>query len=144
MAKLFRGSISPDGLNGHARGTLSEALGIVVTEVGEDYVRAEMAIEAATRQPFGLLHGGASAALAETVGSIAGNLCLDPEREAAVGVELNANHLRACRQGKVTATARPLRVGRRLHVWEIHILDDRERLVCVSRLTLSVVPRGAV
>lgn len=99
-----------------------------------------MPVDNATRQPFGLLHGGASAALAETLASVAANLCLDPASEVAVGLELNANHVRACRDGKVTGTARALHVGRRTQVWDIRIVDTDDRLVCASRLTLSVLP----
>lgn len=129
-------------LNAQAAGTLSEALSITITEVGDDFVRGTMPVAPATRQPFGLLHGGASVALAETLGSIAANLCLDPEREIAVGLEINANHVRACRDGIVTGTARPVHVGRRSQVWEIRIQDQTTRLLCVSRLTVSVLARG--
>ena len=120
---------------------MSAALGLQITEVGADFVRGTLAIGPATRQPFGLLHGGASAALIETLASVAANLCLDPEREVAVGIELNASHLRACREGVVTGTARALHVGRRTQVWEVRIVDDRERLVCAGRLALAVLER---
>ncbi len=113
-------------------------LGIVFTEIGPDFVRATMPVDARTRQPYGLLHGGASVLLAETLGSTAGNLCVEPG-ELCVGIEINANHLNAVRDGQVTGTARPLHVGRRTQVWEIRIEDDLGRLVCVSRLTLAVI-----
>ena len=99
-----------------------------------------MPVDARTVQPYGLLHGGASVVLAETLGSSAGNLCLDTRVQMAVGLEINANHLRAVRQGVVTGTARALHVGRSTQVWEIRIEDERARAVCVSRLTLAVVP----
>lgn len=137
----FRQSATSAELNAASRGTLSQALGIVVTEVGDDFIRGTMPVAAATRQPFGRLHGGASAALAETLASLGANLCLDPEREVAVGLELNANHLRACREGMVTGTARPLHLGRRTQVWDVRIADARDRPVCVARLTLAVLPR---
>jgi 1,4-dihydroxy-2-naphthoyl-CoA hydrolase len=137
---IFRRRPSPAELNADSAGTLAEALGIVVTEVGVDFLRGTLPVDSATRQPFGLLHGGASAALAETLASIAANLCLDPAAEVAVGLELNANHIRACRDGKVTGTARPLHIGRRTQVWDIRIVDAEDRLVCASRLTLSVLP----
>ena len=101
-----------------------------------------MPVDARTHQPYGLLHGGASVVLAETLGSSAGNLCLDTGVQMAVGLEINANHLRAVRSGSVTGTARPLHVGRSTQVWEIHIEDEAGRRVCVSRITLAVVPAG--
>ncbi|UYK77013.1 hotdog fold thioesterase [Xanthomonas sacchari] len=128
-------------LNADCRDTLIAHLGIVFTEAGPDWLRATMPVDARTRQPYGLLHGGASVVLAETLGSTAGNLCVEPGR-ICVGLEINANHLRAARSGMVTGTARPLHVGRTTQVWEIHIEDAAGKPVCVSRLTLAVVDRG--
>jgi len=137
----FRSPVSLDQLNASSRGTLIEHLGIVFTAVGEDWLQATMPVDARTRQPFGLLHGGASVVLAETLGSMAGLLCVeDPSREVVVGLEVNANHLRAVRQGQVTGTARPVRIGRTTQVWEIRIEDAQGRPSCISRLTLAVVP----
>ena len=136
----FRAPVSIDELNRLSRGTLIEHLGIVFTAAGEDWLQATMPVDARTVQPYGLLHGGASVVLAETLGSSAGNLCLDTRVQMAVGLEINANHLRAVRQGVVTGTARALHVGRSTQVWEIRIEDERARAVCVSRLTLAVVP----
>jgi len=116
-------------------------LGIRFTEVGEDFLRATMPVTARTQQPFGLLHGGASVTLAETIGSIASMLCVDSARYLCVGQEINANHLRGVSSGTVTATARPLHLGSRSQVWHIEIRDESERLVCVSRLTMAVVER---
>ena len=127
-------------LNALSRNTAMEPLGIVFTEVGHDFIRATMPVDERTRQPYGLLHGGASVLLAETLGSSAGMLCVG-EDEACVGIEINANHLRGVREGTVTGTARPLHVGGRTQVWEIRIEDDRHRLVCVSRITLAVIAR---
>ncbi len=127
-------------LNAHARDTLVSHLGIVLTEAGEDWLRGTMPVDARTVQPYGILHGGASVALAETLGSIAGNLCVDTSRERVVGLEINANHIRAMREGTVTGTARALHVGRSTQVWEIRIENDDGKPVCVSRLTLAVVP----
>ena len=134
----------PDGttleaLNARSAGTLMHALGIVFTELGEGYLRATMPVDARTHQPYGLLHGGASVALAETLGSSAGMLVAGGD--AVVGLEINANHLRAVRDGAVTGTARPLHVGRSTQVWEIRIEDADGRLVCISRITLAVLPR---
>ncbi len=115
-----------------------EPLGIVFTALGDDYLSATMPVDGRTRQPYGLLHGGASVLLAETLGSTGGNLCV-PDGRACVGIEINANHVRGVRDGVVTGTARPLHVGASTQVWDIRIVDERQRLVCVSRLTLAVV-----
>lgn len=139
---MFREGSSLEALNAQSRGTAMEPLGIVFTEMGPDWLRATMPVDARTRQPYGLLHGGASVLLAETIGSSAGMLCVG-EGEGCVGIEINANHLRGVRDGLVTGTARPLHVGRQTQVWEIRIEDERQRLVCVSRLTLAVIPIGA-
>jgi len=128
-------------LNAMGEGCMVGGLGIEILEQGEDFLRGRMPVDARTKQPFGLLHGGASVALAESLGSLAGNLCLDPTREVAVGLEINANHLRAVTAGHVHGTARPLHIGRSTQVWEIRIEDGEGRLVCISRLTLAVTPR---
>ena len=120
---------------------MAAAIGIDIIEVSPDKVVATMPVDERTRQPFGLLHGGASAALAETVASIAAFMNVDPEKQAAVGVELNANHLRSKTEGVVKATATPLHRGRTLHVWDIRIEDEEGRLVCASRCTLAIVNR---
>ena len=138
---LFRRQATVDQLNRLSEGTAMRPLGIAFTEIGEDFVRATMPVDARTRQPYGLLHGGASVLLAETLGSTAGGLCVD-EGEGVVGIEINANHLRGVRDGLVTGTARPLHVGRSTQVWEIRIEDARGRLACISRLTLAVIARS--
>lgn len=135
----FHRAISLDELNALSRGTAMEALGIVFTEIGEEHLSATMPVDARTVQPYGLLHGGASVVLAETLGSSAGNLSV-PEGSVCVGVEINANHLRGVRDGLVTGIARPLHVGGRTQVWEIRIEDAHGRLACISRITLAVVP----
>jgi 1,4-dihydroxy-2-naphthoyl-CoA hydrolase len=137
-ASPFRSHSSLEALNALSAGTAMEPLGIVFTELGPDYLRATMPVDARTLQPYGLLHGGASVLLAETLGSTAGMLCV-ADGELAVGIEINANHLNAVRDGKVTGTARPLKVGRRTQVWEIRIEDDAGQLACISRLTLAVI-----
>jgi 1,4-dihydroxy-2-naphthoyl-CoA hydrolase len=136
---IWRNIATIEELQERARSTLIEWLGIRFTEIGPDFVRATMPVNAHTHQPMGVLHGGASVALAETVGSTAANLCVDSAREVCLGQEINANHLRPVYTGWVTATARPLHRGNRSHVWQIEIRDERERLVCVSRLTMAVV-----
>ena len=137
----FRRTPDLDTLNALSRDTAIETLGIVFTDVGPDHITATMPVDARTRQPYGLLHGGSSVLLAETLGSSAGNLCV-PDDRICVGIEINANHLRAAREGIVTGTARPLHVGRSTQVWDIRIEDEAGRPVCVSRLTLAVVPHG--
>ena len=125
-------------LNALAAGTLARPLGIVFTEIGEDFIRGTMPVDDRTRQPLGLLHGGASVALAETLGSTGANLCVDDSR-VCLGQEINANHVRSARAGTVTGTARPLHLGGRSHVWGIDIVDEAGALVCISRLTMAVV-----
>lgn len=137
----FPAPVSIDALNASSRGTLIEHLGIVFTEAGADWLRATMPVDARTHQPYGLLHGGASVVLAESLGSMAGNLCVDPDTQMCVGLEINANHLRAVTDGHVTGTARAVHVGRSTQVWDIGIEDAGGRRTCVSRLTLAVVPR---
>jgi 1,4-dihydroxy-2-naphthoyl-CoA hydrolase len=126
-------------LNARSAGTLMEALGIVFTELGDGYLRATMPVDARTHQPYGLLHGGASVALAETLGSSAGALVAGDS--AVVGLEINANHLRAVREGTVIGTTRPVHIGRSTQVWEIHIEDESGNAVCISRITLAVLPQ---
>ncbi|MEO6365333.1 MAG: hotdog fold thioesterase [Luteimonas sp.] len=140
---LFREGISLDALNAMSRGTLMEPLDIRFTELGPDYLRGTMPVDARTLQPYGLLHGGASVALAETLGSTAGGLCVESDTHGVVGIEINANHLRGVREGLVTGTARALHVGRSTQVWDIRIEDQRGRLACIARLTLAVVQRGS-
>jgi 1,4-dihydroxy-2-naphthoyl-CoA hydrolase len=128
-----------DALNQQRRGTMLEVLDIRFVGFGEDWLSATMPVDKRTHQPYGLLHGGASVALAETVGSTAAVLTLDATRQAAVGLEINANHVRAVREGTVTGVARGLHLGRSTQVWEIRITDEDARLVSVARLTMAVV-----
>ena len=137
---MFRSDTTLDQLNAMSADTAIAALGIVFTEIGPDFLRATMPVDARTHQPFGLLHGGASALLAETLGSSAGGLSA-PEGCGVVGIEINANHLRGVRAGIVTGTARPLHVGRSTQVWEIRIEDEAGKPVCISRITLAVLPQ---
>ena len=136
----FRRPASLEALNALSQGTAMEPLGIVFTELGPDFLRGAMPVDARTRQPYGLLHGGASVLLAETLGSTAGGLCVE-EDEGVVGIEINANHVGAVRDGTVIGTARPVHVGRSTQVWEIRIEEPGGRLVCLSRLTLAVISR---
>jgi 1,4-dihydroxy-2-naphthoyl-CoA hydrolase len=137
---IWRTVATPAELNERGSRTLPGYLGIQVTEIGADYLRATMPVNEHTHQPFGVLHGGASVALAETVGSLAAMLCVDAN-SMALGQDINANHLRSISSGLVIATARPFHIGRTSHVWHIEIRDEQDRLVCVSRLTMAVVER---
>ena len=137
---IWRITATPEQLTERGSRTLPGFLGIRITEIGPDYLRATMPVNERTHQPYGVLHGGASVALAETVGSMASMLCVDPQY-LCLGQDINANHLRSISSGLLTATARPFHLGGRSHVWHIEIRDERERLVCVSRLTMAVVER---
>ena len=138
---IWKQSIDLDRINAWNANTLVEHLGMRVTAVGEDHVTGSMPVDARTLQPFGLLHGGASVALAESLGSLAANLTLASDKEMAVGLDINANHVRAATSGLVFGTARALHLGRSTQVWEIRIVDEDDRLICISRLTMAVVPR---
>ncbi len=136
---LWRHPPDLERINRWSENTMMQVLGIRITEVGDDFLRGTMPVDARTHQPYGLLHGGASVALAETLGSTAAMLCVDPAAHRTVGLDINANHLRGVRSGTVTGTARPLHIGRSTQVWEIRITDETEKLVCISRLTMAVV-----
>ncbi len=123
------------------KNTMGEHIGIEFTEVGNDYLKARMPVDHRTHQPYGLLHGGASVSLAETIGSVASALVINHEKYITLGVEINANHLRSARSGFVTGICKPIRLGSTLHVWEIKIYDDNEKLVCISRHTVIVKKR---
>ena len=131
-----------DELNAYQTETLVSHLGINYTEVGEDYIVAVMPVDARTKQPAGILHGGASVALAETLGSTGANLVVDRNKKLCVGLEINANHVRAVHAGEVNGMARPLHIGTTTQVWEIRITDARENLVCISRITMAVLDRA--
>jgi len=127
-------------LNKMTKNTMLEVLGIQITGIGEDYLEGTMPVDKRTHQVYGIMHGGASAVLAETLGSLGGVLTVDPARFRCVGVEINANHLKAVRSGIVKGVARPIHTGRSTQVWNIEIKTEAGELVCVSRLTLAVVP----
>ena len=141
---IWKQDTSLDRLNGMSANTMMETLGIRFTEVGDDWLRGTMPVDHRTHQPYGLLHGGASVVLAETLGSMAAMLTLDPAQEAAVGLDINANHIRGVRSGTVTGTARAVHIGRSTQVWEIRIETEAGELVCISRITMAVIPARAV
>lgn len=121
--------------------TMGEYIGIEWSELGNDFVKARMPVDHRTKQPYGLLHGGASCTLAETIGSVASAMVVDHSKFVCVGLEINANHVRSARQGFVTGVASALHLGANTHVWDIKIYDELEKLVCISRLTVAVIPR---
>lgn len=140
--RIWKHEISLEQANGW-HDTMIARLGMQITEIGDDFVRGTMPVDARTHQPYGLLHGGASVALAETLGSLGSMMCADPATQLAVGLDINANHLRGVTDGIVTGTARPLHIGRTTQVWEIRIEDEHARLICIARLTVAIVPRPA-
>ena len=136
---MFDQEITPEAINKMNKGNMLEHLGIEFTDVTEDSLTARMPVDHRTRQPMGLLHGGASVALAESLGSVASYLLVDSDQYACVGLEINANHLKGVRQGFVYGVVRALHVGKRTHVWEIRVTNEQQQLVCVSRLTVAVI-----
>jgi 1,4-dihydroxy-2-naphthoyl-CoA hydrolase len=137
---IWKHPLDLDRINGWSRNTMMETLDIRFTAFGDDWLRGTMPVDHRTQQPFGLLHGGASVVLAETLGSSAALLTLDVEKEIAVGLDINANHIRGVRGGIVTGTAKAVHLGRTTQVWEIRIEEDTGKLVCLSRLTMAVIP----
>lgn len=134
-------NISLSALNETCRNTMAETLSMQFTAIGDDFLKIQMPVNAHTHQPYGLLHGGASAALAETAGSVASALCIDKEKQICVGLEINCNHIRGVRNGLVTATAKPLHLGASTHVWEIKITNEQDKLICASRLTVAILKK---
>lgn len=139
---MFNPGMTVAAINQICEQTLAANLGIEFTEVGADFLRARMPVDSRTIQPFGLLHGGASIALAETMGSVASTALIDLTTQAAVGLDINGNHLRTVRDGFVSGTVRPIHIGRRTHVWEIRIEDSAGRLINISRLTIMIIERS--
>jgi len=140
--RIWKQEVNIDYLNSTGKNTMAQAIGLRFTEVGDDYLEATMPVDERTVQPHGLLHGGASVALAETLGSVAAMLTVkDPEKQASVGVEINANHMRPVRSGMVTGRVTPLRIGKNIQVWLIDIKDEQDQLVCHSRLTTMTINR---
>lgn len=131
---------SLEKLNERCQNTMSDWLGIEFCEIGEDFLIAKMPVDHRTVQPLGVVNGGAFCALAETVGSMAGNLCLDRTKYVALGLDINANHLKSAGKGYVYGIAKPFHIGKTTQVWEIQIHNDDNQLCCISRLTLSVIP----
>lgn len=139
--RLFDSRLTPETIRELSRNTMLEHLGIEFTTIGDDFIEARMPVDRRTHQPMGLLHGGASAALAETLGSVAATFCVDPEKFYCVGLEINANHIKAVKTGYVIGVAKPVHIGRRTQVWDIRIRNEKDDLVCVSRITLAVLEK---
>ncbi|MGZ6048831.1 MAG: hotdog fold thioesterase [Phenylobacterium sp.] len=140
---IWFSGVDLDGLNARHAGDINGHLGIEMTGYGPDWLAGRMPVDARTRQPIGILHGGASVVLAETLASAAANLCVDPEAAYCVGQEVNANHLRSVNEGYVTGVAKPFHLGRTSQVWGIEIRNEKDQPTCVARLTIAVVPRRA-
>ncbi len=138
---LWKQKIDLDAFNKMSEGTVSDVLGIRMTEIGDDYIRAELDVERRTHQPYGLLHGGVSCVMAESLGSIGGALTCD-DGYTVVGVDINATHLSPVRSGKVVGTARPIKLGTRMQFWSIDIKTEDGRPVCAARLSVAVVRMG--
>ena len=138
---IFKTNMTVDTLNNWSKNTMVEALGIEFTHIGEDYLEARMPVDHRTHQPMGLLHGGASVTLAETLGSMAATLCIDGTKQFCVGLDINANHIKSAREGFVKGTTKPIHIGKKTQVWEIRISTMEGDLVCISRITMAVLDK---
>lgn len=138
---VFSQKPSLDQINQSGRNTMTEHLGIIFTEVGDDYLSATMPVDERTKQPMGLLHGGANVVLAETLGSVASSLTLDLSKQICVGLEINANHLKGVRSGLVTGITKPIHIGKSTQVWEIKITNEQGQLCCISRITMAILDK---
>jgi 1,4-dihydroxy-2-naphthoyl-CoA hydrolase len=138
---MWHSTFTTAQLNDMPKNHIGALLDIQFTEVGEDFMKATMPVDQRTHQPFGILHGGASVVLAESLGSMASFMCIDSEKYMAVGLEVNANHLRPVKSGLVTGVCKPLHLGSKTHVWEIKIYTDKGKMSCISRLTVAIIPK---
>ncbi len=139
--RVWKTAVTLEEIRERSKDTLMEHLGIEYLEIGDDYLKARMPVDHRTKQTAGILHGGASAALAETLGSIAAGLCVDREKQRIVGLEINANHIRPVRSGYVTGVTTPIHIGNTTQIWEIRIFNDEGKLTCVSRLTVANIDK---
>ena len=138
---MFDPSITLQSLNKMSKGCMLEHIGIEFTEIGEDFIKARMPVDNRTHQPYGLLHGGASVTLAETLGSVAAHFVVNNDLYYTVGQEINANHIRSVKSGYVYGTAKAIHLGKKSHVWGIEITDEQEKLVCISRITMAIIEK---
>lgn len=141
MSIWFNANITLDDIRDFGKDTMADFLGMEWVGIGPAELKLSMPVNERTRQPYGLLHGGASCVLAETIGSVASALVIDMKKFYCVGLEINANHVRSAREGKVTGVCTPLHIGKSTHVWDIRIYDDAGKLICVSRLTVAIIPK---
>lgn len=141
MSIWFKKDIKLEDFSSWGKNTMAETLGMHFIEIGDNYLKLTMPVNENTKQPYGLLHGGASVALAETVGSVASALVVDHTKHYCVGLEINANHVRSAREGNVIGTCTPIHLGASTHVWDIKIHDEKDKLICVSRLTVAILKR---
>lgn len=137
----YRNDYTLEELNNMRRNTLAEVLDMNFVAIGDDFVKLQMPVDQRSHQPYGILHGGASAALAETAGSVASSMCINNEQQICVGMEINCNHIRAKKEGIVVATATPIHLGATSHVWDIRIKDEQDKLICISRLTMAILKK---
>ena len=140
---IFRKDVTLEAINRLSKNTMAEQIGIEFTAIGEDYMEATMPVDKRTHQPFGLLHGGASVALAETMGSVAATCCIDSTKQFCVGLEINANHLKGVKEGFVKGITKPIHIGKKTQVWEIRIHNQKDELVCISRITMAVLEKNS-
>jgi 1,4-dihydroxy-2-naphthoyl-CoA hydrolase len=138
---MIRPDVTIASLNAYNTGTLSQHIGIEITDIGPDFLAGRMPVDSRTHQPFGILHGGASVAFAETLGSLAAFSCIDSSRFYCVGLDINANHVRSVSKGYVYGKATPLHIGKSTHVWEIKITNEEGKLVCINRITMAILER---
>ncbi|MEB2785462.1 hotdog fold thioesterase [Algoriphagus persicinus] len=138
---VFSQKPSLDQINQNGRNTITDHLGIVFTEFGDDFLSATMPVDERTKQPMGLLHGGANVVLAETLGSVASSLTIDLEKQICVGLEINANHIKGVKSGLVTGITKPIHIGKSTQVWEIKITNEQGQLCCISRITMAILDK---
>lgn len=138
---IFKANPTPETLNKMFTNTMVELLGIECILIGDDFIEAKMPVDRRTHQPLGLLHGGASVALAETLGSVAATCCIDMATQYCVGLEINANHIKSVRSGFVFGIAKPIHIGKKTHVWEIRISNEAKEIVCISRITMAIIDK---
>jgi uncharacterized protein (TIGR00369 family) len=141
---IWKTKLDLDAANKRSEGTMASHLGIEFIDIGDDYLKAKMPVDHRTKQPIGIMNGGASCALAETVGSTAANFCLDLSKQYCVGLDINTNHVRSAREGYVIATAKPFHIGSKTQVWSINIENEQGELISVNRLTMMVMDRPLV
>jgi 1,4-dihydroxy-2-naphthoyl-CoA hydrolase len=138
---IFNPGVSLESLNKLSANSMISHLGIEFTRIGDDFIEAKMPVDSRTQQPLGLLHGGASVTLAETLGSIAATSCVNHETQYCVGLDINANHIKSAKTGYVYGITKPVHIGKRTQVWEIRIVNEQKELICISRITMAVIDK---